>query len=127
MIRVAASVRRSALLATAAIVLSAAWVFFWILIRPVTGSIEVPVLGPIPSPFVALVVSLLAGYLIARLLGAHAGWLGSRWASTVRDRVARAVEQEVQGRAFSRLDELEGARAQLSDAVADIERSCPAA
>ena len=98
-----------------------------ILVRPVTGSIEVPVLGPIPSPFVALVVSLLGGYLIARLLGAHAGWLGHRWAAGVRGRVAEAVEQEVQKRAFSRLDELERARVRLSDAVADIERSCPAA
>ena len=114
-------------LTTAAIALSAAWVVVWILVRPVTGSIEVPVLGPIPSPFVALVVSLLAGYLIARLLGAHAGWLGSRWAARVRGRVAKAVEQEVQKRAFSRLDELERARARLSYAVADIERSCPAA
>ena len=114
-------------LTTAAIALSAAWVVVWILVRPVTGSIEVPVLGPIPSPFVALVVSLLAGYLIARLLGAHAGWIGSRWATWVRGRVAEAVEQEVQKRAFTRIDELEGARARLSYAVADIERSCPAA
>lgn len=113
-------------LTTAAIVLSAAWVLVWILVRPVTGSIEVPLLGPIPSPFVALLVSLLAGYLVPRLLGAHAGWLGSRWAGRVRGRVARAVEQEVQERAFSRLDRLEEARARLSEAVADIERSCPA-
>jgi len=75
---------------------------------------------------VALVVSLLAGYLVARLLGAHAGWLGSRWAAGVHGRVAEAVGQEVQKRAFSRLDELERARTRLGDAVADIERSCPA-
>ena len=37
-------------LATAAIALSAAWVVLWILARPVTGSIELPVLGPVPSP-----------------------------------------------------------------------------
>jgi 50S ribosome-binding GTPase len=114
-------------LTTAAIALSAAWVLVWILVRPATGSIEVPLLGPVPSPFIALVVSLLAGYLVARLLGAHAGWLGSRWAGQVRGRVARAVEREVQDRAFSRLDELDRARARLSEAVADIERSCPAA
>jgi GTP-binding protein EngB required for normal cell division len=113
-------------LATAAIVLSAAWVVVWILARPVTGSIDVPVLGPIPSPFVALVVSLLAGYLIARFLGAHAGWLGARWAARVRSRVAEAVEQEVHKRAFSRLDALELARGRLRHALADIERSCPA-
>ena len=61
------------------------WVVLWILARPQTGSIELPILGPVPSPFAALVASLLVGYVIARLLGAHAGWLGSRWSSRVRD------------------------------------------
>jgi len=113
--------------ATVAIALSAAWVVVWILVRPVTGSIELPVLGPVPSPFVALVASLLAGYLIARALRAHAGWLGSRWARRVRDRVAGAVEADVRDGAFRRLDELEDARRRLSAAVSDIERACAAA
>jgi hypothetical protein len=75
---------------------------------------------------VALVVSLLAGYLIARLLGAHAGWLGRRWAAGVRDRLAGAVEREVREGAFRRIDELDAARGRLTDAVADIERWCGA-
>jgi hypothetical protein len=111
-------------IATAAIVLSAAWVVLWILARPVTGSVDVPVLGPIPSPFVALVASLLAGYLIARLLGAHAGWLGSRWSRRVRDRVAVSVEHEVQETAFRPLDQLEDARRRLRGAVSIIEVDC---
>src|SRR4029450_4941678 len=82
-------------LAAVAIVLSAAWVVVWILARPLTGSVDVPVLGPVPPPFLAPVVSLLGGYLVARMLGAHAGWLGSRWAGRVRDRVASSVEKEV--------------------------------
>ena len=113
--------------ATVALVLSAAWVVLWIIVRPVTGSVDLPIVGPVPSPFVALVASLLAGYLLARLLGAHARWVGSRWAARVRDRVADAVEQEVRGRAFGRLDELESARGRLADAVADIDRWCKAA
>ena len=113
-------------LATAAIVLSAAWVVVWILVRPATGSVVLPVLGPVPSPFVALVVSLLAGYLVARLLGAHAGWLGRRWATGVRDRLAGAVEREVKEGAFRRIDELDAARGRLADSVADIERWCGA-
>jgi len=113
-------------LATAAIVLSAAWVVVWILVRPATGSVVLPVLGPVPSPFVALVVSLLAGYLVARLLGVHAGWLGRRWATGVRDRLAGAVEREVKEGAFRRIDELDAARGRLADSVADIERWCGA-
>ncbi|MFL5674414.1 MAG: GTPase [Chloroflexota bacterium] len=113
-------------IATAAIVLSAAWVVLWILARPVTGSVDVPVLGPIPSPFVALVVSLLAGYVIARLLGAHAGWLGSRWSGRVRDRVAASVQREVRESAFRPVDQLDDARRRLSGAVSVIERDCGA-
>ena len=112
--------------ATVAIALSAAWVVLWILARPATGSIELPVLGPVPSPFVVLVASLLAGYVIARLLGAQAGWLGSRWAGRVRDRVAAAVEDEVRESAFGPLDELEDARRRLAMAVSAIERDCAA-
>jgi GTP-binding protein EngB required for normal cell division len=112
--------------ATVAIALSAAWVVLWILARPATGSIDLPVLGPVPSPFVALVASLLAGYVIARVLGAHAGWLGSRWAGRVRARVAAAVEDEVRESAFGPLDQLEDARRRLAAAVSAIERDCAA-
>jgi hypothetical protein len=114
-------------LATVGIALSAAWVVLWIIVRPVTGSVDVPIVGPVPSPFVALLATLLAGYLLARLLGAHARWVGSRWAGRVRNRVADAVEKEVRERAFHRLDELEGARRRLAAAVADIERGCKSA
>lgn len=112
--------------ATAAIVLSAVWVVLWIVLRPVTGSIDLPVVGPVPSPFVALVASLLAGYVVARLLGAHAGWVGSRWAGRVRDRVAQAAEDEVRKGAFRRLDELDEARGRLAEAVSNVNRWCGA-
>ena len=84
----------------------------------------VPVLGPIPSPFVALVVSLLAGYLIARLLGAHAGWLGSRWADLIRRRIATGVESEIREHALAPLDRLEDARRRLRTAAAAVEETC---
>ena len=113
-------------IATIAIALSAAWVVVWILARPLTGSIDLPVLGPVPSPFVALVVTVLAGYVIARLLGAHAGWVGSRWSGRVRERVAVAVEHEVREGAFGPLDQLEAARRRLRAAVWAIERDCVA-
>ncbi|HEX6868722.1 MAG TPA: hypothetical protein VF119_07940, partial [Candidatus Limnocylindrales bacterium] len=111
-------------LATLGIALAAAWVVLWILVRPVTASVDLPLLGPVPSPVVALAGSLLAGYLLARLLGAHARWLGSRWGARVRDRVAAAIDVEVRQRAFRRLDTLDGARRRLTEALAHIERSC---
>ena len=111
-------------LATLGIVLSAAWVVLWILVRPVTGSVELPLVGPVPSPFVALVGFLLGGYVIARLLGAHARWVGKRWGARVRQRVAAAIELEIRNRAFRRVDALDGARRRLAAVVANIEQSC---
>ena len=111
-------------LATLGIVLSAAWVVLWILVRPVTASVELPLLGPVPSPFVALVAFLLAGYVVARLLGAHARWIGKRWAGQVRDRVARAIEPEIGKRAFRRVDALDDARRRLAASAESIDRSC---
>jgi hypothetical protein len=111
-------------LTTLGIVLSAAWVVLWVLVRPVTSYVQVPLLGAIPMPLVALVASLLAGYVLARLLGAHARWVGARWSERVRDRVADAVDREVRNRAFRRLDALEGARSRLEGARAEVQASC---
>jgi 50S ribosome-binding GTPase len=100
-------------IATTGIVLSAAWLAIWIVARPPVESLVLPVLGPIPMPFVTLVVSLLAGYLLVRLLGWHAGWVGRRWAAQLRHEIEEAVEREMTGGAFEQLDALEEAREAL--------------
>jgi energy-coupling factor transporter ATP-binding protein EcfA2 len=107
-------------LTTAGIALSAAWVVVWILARPRVDAVDVPILGSIPMPFAALVVTVAAGYLLARLLGLHAGWVGRRWASRVRDRVADAVAREVDERALASLARLEAARHRLWTASAAL-------
>jgi 50S ribosome-binding GTPase len=109
---------------SAGIALSAAWVVVWILVRPETGSVVLPLLGPVPTPFVALVTFVILGYLLARLVGAHARWIGSRAAAGIRSRISSSVEREVRQGAFRRLDELEDARARLAAAVEDIDGSC---
>ena len=102
-------------LATLAIVFSAVWVGLWIFVRFPVDSITVPVLGQLPMPFVALVTSLLAGYLIARALGAHAGWLGRRW--------ARVLGREVreQRRSRGRAVGVRGARSARSGPPGAVE------
>ena len=100
-------------LATASIVLSAAWIAIWILARPPVDSVVLPGLGQLPIPFLALVVSLVAGYLLVRLLGWHAGWVGHRWAAQLSEEVGEAVEHEMTGRAFEQFDALEEAREAL--------------
>jgi energy-coupling factor transporter ATP-binding protein EcfA2 len=111
-------------LATLAIALSAAWVVVWILARPPVDSVEVPVLGTLPIPFVALVAAVLVGYLLARGLGIHAGWVGRAWARRVRDRVVASVRREITERGLAPLDALEDARRRLSTAVTSLLRDC---
>jgi hypothetical protein len=111
-------------LSTAGIVLAAAWVVVWVLVRPETGSVVLPLLGPVPAPFAWLVAFLALGFVLARLLGAHAGWVGRRWAAGVRGAIARAVEAELADGALEPLDAFEAARRRVWELAASISRDC---
>ena len=111
-------------LATVAIAVSAAWVVLWILARPPVDSVDLPLIGTVPIPFVALIASILVGYVLARGLGVHAGWLGRRWAHRVRDRVAASVRREVTERGLAPIDALEDARKRLATAIGTLIRQC---
>jgi hypothetical protein len=100
-------------LATLALVFSAVWVVLWVFVKFPVDSVAVPVLGQLPIPFIALVAALLAGYLIARLLGIHAGWVGRRWARRLASEVRAGVARETETSAFAGLDRLETARRAL--------------
>jgi hypothetical protein len=100
-------------IATAATILAAAWVVVWILARPPVDVVELPLLGSVPMPFLALVASLGAGYVLARLLGVHAGWIGRRWAARLRTAVHDAVGDQLREHALAPLDRLESARRAL--------------
>jgi hypothetical protein len=110
-------------LATAAIALSVAWIALWILARPAVDSVVVPILGQVPMPFAALVVSLLIGYLLARVIGLHAGWLGRRWARRLRTDIEAAVSREIV-EAFAPLDRLEDARRVLWTKAGEVLAGC---
>jgi hypothetical protein len=111
-------------LATIAIAVSAGWVVIWILARPVVDAVEVPVLGSVPMPFAALLVSVFVGYVLARLLGIHAGWVGRRWAGRVRSRVSDAVRDEITERGLAPIDRLEDARQRLAEAAETAISEC---
>jgi hypothetical protein len=111
-------------LSTPAIAVSAAWVVIWILTRPPVDSVDLPLIGTVPIPFVALIASILVGYVLARGLGLHAGWVGRRWAHRVRDRVAASVRREVTERGLGALDALEDARKVLGTAIDTLIREC---
>ncbi|HSK52403.1 MAG TPA: GTPase [Clostridia bacterium] len=96
--------------ATFALALSVVWIIVWILARPPIDTIQLPVIGGVPSPLVALAASLVAGYLVARILGIHAGWRGRRWAASLRDAVKDAIHKQIAESALTSLDRLEYGR-----------------
>ena len=112
------------MLATAGLALAMAWIVIGILGGPAAGSVQIPVFGTVPTPFASLVAFLAIGYLLARLLGSHAGWVGRRWARRVRDRVATSVRDEVSQHGLAPLDALEDARRRLWGAASTVDRTC---
>ena len=107
---------------TAGLLFSALWIAAVFLLHAPFASVDVPVLGPIPTPLVVLASLLLTGYVLARLLGAHAGMLGRRWARRVRGDLTRELETRLRDVLFARLDIIDAARARIGVARATIER-----
>lgn len=107
-------------LATAVIALSAAWVVLWLVAGPVVDMAVLPVVGRVPVPLVALAATLVVGYLLAKSLSVHAGWLGRRWARRLRGEMTSAVEREVAEHGLQQLGRLEAARHALWEATRDI-------
>ena len=97
-----------------------AWIVLWVLLRPPVGSIDVPILGPIPTPFALLGVGLVVGFVLARLLAIHAGFVGRRWAGRLAERLRSQVESAVTDEAFAAVDRLEVARRALWIAAREV-------
>ena len=111
-------------IATVGLALSAGWLVIMALGGPASGSVAVPIIGAVPTPFALLVGFLFAGYFVARMLGAHAGWVGRRWAGGVREQIAQEVRAEIDQRGLTPLDSLEDARQRLWTALQTQKRSC---
>jgi len=105
----------------ALIVFSVVWIVLWVLLRPPVGSIDVPILGPIPVPFALLAVGLIVGFVLARLLGLHAGFIGRRWARRLAAGLRTHVESAISDEAFAAVDRLEVARRALWVAAREAE------
>jgi 50S ribosome-binding GTPase len=88
------------------------------------GAISVPYLGPVPTPVALLAATLLAGYVLAKLLGLHAGWLGRRWAKRVSARIGREVRQGIADDLLVPLEQFEASRGALYKAVHAADDGC---
>ncbi|MDP9275606.1 MAG: 50S ribosome-binding GTPase [Chloroflexota bacterium] len=107
---------------TAGLLFAGLWIAAVFLLHAPFASVEVPVLGPIPTPLVVLAALLLAGFLLARLLGAHAGLLGRRWARRLRADLSRELEERLRDVLFARLDTIDAARGRIARARSTIEQ-----
>ena len=101
---------------TLLLVFAVAWVILWVIARPEVASYDLPVLGPVPAPMVLLFAALAIGYVLARLISLHAGWLGRRWARGISRSIRTAVGEIVAAESFGSLSRLEDARRRLGDA-----------
>ena len=111
---------------TAGLLFVGLWIAAVFLLHAPFASVDVPVLGPIPTPLVALAALLLAGYVLARMLGAHAGLLGRRWARRLRNDLMRELESRLGDALFAPLTAIDASRARIAAARATIETECGA-
>jgi 50S ribosome-binding GTPase len=103
---------------TGLVMFSVLWVASLFVIKDVpVGSVQVPYLGPVPTPVLLLTASLLAGYLLAKLLQLHAGWIGRRWARRTAEKVTREVRRRIDDDLLVPLDRFDASRAALRQAV----------
>ena len=102
---------------TVLLVVAVAWIVLWVIARPEVASYDLPVLGPVPAPMVLLALGLVLGYLLARILSLHAGFLGRRWARRLSRELRRSVTEVVDAEAFAPLVRIETARAELGRAM----------
>jgi ethanolamine utilization protein EutP (predicted NTPase) len=89
-----------------------------------TGSVVLPILGPVPTPVIVLAAALLAGYVLANALRLHAGWLGRRWARHIGTLITREALARVRESVLLPLDAMDAAREQLARAVRTLDDAC---
>jgi hypothetical protein len=106
------------LIVSAALIFAIAW-YVTLFLAPATpvGTIDVPVLGPLPLPLALLASSVVVSAILSLILRLHAGWVARRWASAIADRVEMAISEAIERKALAPLDDLEEARAALADAI----------
>jgi len=103
------------------LVFAVAWIVLWVLARPPVDSVDLPLIGLVPMPFALLALGLVIGFVLARLLALHAGWIGARWARRLGAEIREGAEQAVADEAFAVVDRLEIARRALWVAAREAE------
>jgi GTP-binding protein EngB required for normal cell division len=112
------------LVAGAVLLFAVAW-YLVVIFGPgglAVATIELPYLGPVPTPLLLIVGSLILSFLLGMVLNMHAGMIGRRTGQKVAARVEEAVSETVTRVGFGGLDRVEEARlrlASLTEAVSE--------
>ncbi len=103
------------LLAVAGIIAGAIWIVaLWASGgNAPTATVELPLLGPVPTPAVLIVGGLFGTFLLGRLLRWHAARLGSTWAARLSSDIRAGVGTAVGATALAPLEAWEEARTTL--------------
>jgi hypothetical protein len=109
---------------TVALVVSVAWLVVWLIARPPVDSFDLPYLGRIPAPFALVVVTAIIGFVLARALSIHAGWIGRRWARRLREELQGELSGALDQGAFGALDRIETERRALWVAARGAAEEC---
>lgn len=112
--------------ATAMLVLGIIWLvaLFAGVGRAETPLFELPLVGTVPTPVVLVAGGLFGSFILGRILLAHAGWLGRRWATGLRDRVSSQVRSLVTETALRPVVAFEEARMRLASAAKAAQSVC---
>lgn len=88
------------------------------------GSVELPYLGPLPTPVALLAATLLFGYLLAVSLRMHAGWLGRRWARRLGARITDSVRARIAESLLLPVERFDAARERLAAVARAAQDEC---
>ncbi len=84
------------------------------------GTVELPVLGPVPLPLALLTAAVLISAALSLILRLHAGWVARRWSAEIESRVEQAVSDAIEHKALAPLDALERERAALAASIGRV-------
>ena len=103
------------LLAGAVLLFAIAW-YLLVIFGPgqlPVATIDVPYLGPVPTPLLVITGALVLSLLLGFVLNLHARWIGRRAGQEISARVGAEVSRSITTVGFANLDAVEAARRHL--------------
>ncbi len=89
------------------------------------ATMELPYLGPVPTPLLLIVGSLVLSFVLGTVLNMHAGMVGRLTGQQVAARVEAAVTEAVTRVGFGGLDRVEDARRRLASLTGELLAPAP--